>query len=132
MQQSPSENCVYLAIYDIAKTPHRIPHPMLEDAHYIGRYETPKCFSLYGYGDELAVLLGGDQALDVDIYELNQEQLHTLDDSLNFPTTHDRINLDVPEFGPVSIYVMSEGYATLAHVYDNPITSEQLEKQAVA
>ncbi|MFM2481046.1 gamma-glutamylcyclotransferase [Celerinatantimonas sp. YJH-8] len=131
MQQSPSDVSVYLAIYGALKSAHQSHDMVLKAAKYLGEYTTPKAFSLYQYGNEPAVLNGGNQSITIDVFEITPEQLEQIDDFEHYPTVHDRITINIPGFGPALLYVMSEGYAGLAHVYDSPYRQAE-EKQPVA
>ncbi|CAG9001484.1 MAG: hypothetical protein CENE_03504 [Candidatus Celerinatantimonas neptuna] len=120
MTTTQNERNVFIALYDSLK-PHKDCHdPLLNQSEYIGRYATQEQFDIYQYGISPAVLQGGNTSIRVDIYAITPEELEQLDEYEKYPMIHDRFHTEIPGFGMAWLYVMSEGYASLAGVYQNP------------
>lgn len=125
MQSNQSEQNIYLALYsDWESYPSSIA-TLLKQAKSLGHYQTPQLFSFYEYHDHSEALRGGRQSGGIEVYAVDLVMLKHLDDYFRYPTVHDRIRCEIPQLGSIWLYVMSEGYATLAGVYDCPLRSAQ-------
>lgn len=125
MSATQNEQIVYIALYGSLKPHDDCHHPLLNQSKYIGQYATREQFDIYQYGISPAVLQGGNTSIQVDVYAVTSEELEQLDEYEKYPMIHDRFRTEIPGFGMAWVYIMSEGYASLAGVYQNPLQSQK-------
>ncbi|MFM2476946.1 gamma-glutamylcyclotransferase [Celerinatantimonas sp. MCCC 1A17872] len=131
MQHTQPERDIYIAVYGQVGEEHSLEtNQLLASCDYIGRYQTPAQFALYQYKQKPVVIRGGNQALDVKIYAVNLAELKQMDSYFRYPTVHDRIRCDISGFGSAWLYVMCEGYAALAGVYESPLKQEKSRQES--
>ncbi|MFM2483897.1 gamma-glutamylcyclotransferase [Celerinatantimonas yamalensis] len=121
MQVTPVKRYVNVAIYGPLKSASGYTYPPLNQTNFQGSFHTPAQFKLYQYGDIPVAIKDGQEPLPIDVYTITGEELQQFDSLLRYPTVYDRIQCNIPKFGNTWLYVMSEGYAALAGVYQHPI-----------
>lgn len=131
MQPIQPERDIYIAVYGQVDEKHSLEiNKLLAAADHLGQYQTPAQFTLYQYQQKPVVIRDGNTPLDVSIYAIDITVLKKLDDCFHYPTIHDRIRFEIQGIGDVWLYVMSEGYAALAGVYQNPLRQEKTRQNS--
>lgn len=94
-----------VAVYGTLKRGERN-HALVARATPMGAYRSAPHYALYDLGSYPAAVAGGEQALQLEIYRVDAEQLAALDALEGHPVLYRRKRRNVPGFGPVWLYEM--------------------------
>ncbi|CAG9296548.1 gamma-glutamylcyclotransferase family protein [Celerinatantimonas diazotrophica] len=126
MQHNQPERNTCIAVCGQIDEEHSLKiNKLLADCDYLGQHQTPAQFALYQYKQQPVVIRDGNQSLNVTVYKIDIATLKELDSYFRYPTVHDRIRCEIQGIGDAWLYVMCEGYAALAGVYQAPLKREQ-------
>lgn len=101
-------------VYGTLKKGHRANH-LLDDAEFLGGYETEPCFTMYDLTSYPAVSIGGTTPILGEVYEVDDSTLRKLDAYEGYPTLYQKHTLQTI-YGDVDMYVMDR---ELAQQYSN-------------
>jgi len=82
-------------------------HGLLEGASFIGEAQTAAIYSLRNLGDYPGLVLGGDQAVHGEIYEIDDSALPHLDRYEGHPELYLRMTIELSSGERVTSYVLT-------------------------
>lgn len=80
-------------------------HDYLENADFIGSNRTEPDYSLYNIGGLPAAVKGGSTALQIEVYQVDQQDLKMIDLLEGHPTFYRRETIQLQKIGAVEIYL---------------------------
>ena len=83
----------------------------LQNADFLGEFTTSSVFSLYNFGNYPAVSETGNTAIQGEDYEINQQQLESIDRLEWLPEFFQRVMIET-SFGEAWMYVVNQQLST--------------------
>jgi gamma-glutamylcyclotransferase (GGCT)/AIG2-like uncharacterized protein YtfP len=101
------ENKIKVAVYGSLKKGYGNHDWHLKDAEYLGQAETLPQYSLFSLGSYPGVIKGGSTCVQLELYNVNEEELNNLDRLEGHPSYYQREEIETSE-GTAWIYLLPE------------------------